>query len=60
MKTYCTYVLANISSKLQVLGSDFAPFLPKVMGPVMRAASYKPDVAVLEGELETMDYRAKV
>ncbi|PAV56029.1 hypothetical protein WR25_06488 isoform D [Diploscapter pachys] len=46
----CSYMISSWTRICKVLGSDFAPFLPKVMGPVMRAASYKPDVAVLEDE----------
>lgn len=36
----------------KILGEQFATYLPLVMPPVMRAASFKPDVAVMDGMYE--------
>uniref|UniRef100_A0A1I7X5S4 Importin subunit beta-4 n=1 Tax=Heterorhabditis bacteriophora TaxID=37862 RepID=A0A1I7X5S4_HETBA len=40
----CSYMISSWTRICKVLGPDFAPFLPMVMDPVLRAASYKPDV----------------
>jgi hypothetical protein len=34
----------------KILGAGFAPYLPLVMGPVMKTASMKPEVALLDNE----------
>lgn len=36
--------------KFQVLGKNFEPYLPLVMGPVIRTAAMKPDVALLDND----------
>lgn len=38
------------------LGKDFQPYLPLVIGPVMKTASMKPEVALFDNEdLEDLD-----
>lgn len=37
-------------SHRQVLGKQFKQYLPLVMGPVLRTASLKPEVALLDNE----------
>jgi hypothetical protein len=34
----------------KILGSGFAPYLPLVMGPVLKTASIKPEVTILDNE----------
>jgi hypothetical protein len=34
----------------KILGKDFQQFLPMVMGPVLKAASLKPEVALIDSE----------
>ncbi|KAK5971826.1 Importin-5 [Trichostrongylus colubriformis] len=44
----CSYMICSWTRICKVLGKEFAPYLPMVMGPVLQTAAYKPDVAVLE------------
>ncbi|VDO65085.1 unnamed protein product [Haemonchus placei] len=44
----CSYMICSWTRICKVLGKEFAPYLPMVMGAVLQTASYKPDVAVLE------------
>lgn len=46
----CSYMISSWTRICKVLGPRFAPYLPMVMPPVLRAAGYKPDIAVLEDE----------
>ena len=40
----------------KIMGPKFEPYLPLVMGPVMRTASLKPEVALLDNEdMHTVD-----
>lgn len=34
----------------KILGPRFAPYLPLVMGPIMKTASLKPEVALLDND----------
>ena len=34
----------------KILGPKFAPYLPVVMGPIMKTASMKPEVALLDND----------
>lgn len=34
----------------KIMGSRFAPYLPHVMGPIMKTASLKPEVALLDND----------
>lgn len=36
----------------KILGKDFQQYLPVVMGPLMKTASIKPEVALLDSELQ--------
>ncbi|KJH49786.1 HEAT repeat protein, partial [Dictyocaulus viviparus] len=44
----CSYMICSWTRICKVLGKEFAPYLPMVMGPVLQTAAYKPDVAVVE------------
>ncbi|GMR32385.1 hypothetical protein PMAYCL1PPCAC_02580 [Pristionchus mayeri] len=43
----CSYFISSWTRICKVLGPDFAQYLPMVMPPIIRAAQYSPDVAVL-------------
>ncbi|ESP04937.1 hypothetical protein LOTGIDRAFT_184912 [Lottia gigantea] len=45
-----SYMISAWARMCKILGSDFQQYLPLVMGPVLKAASLKPEVAVLDGE----------
>lgn len=45
-----SYMIAAWARMCKILGKDFEQYLPLVMGPVLRAASLKPEVAVLDSE----------
>ncbi|CAG9771200.1 unnamed protein product [Ceutorhynchus assimilis] len=45
-----SYLISAWSRICRVLGKNFEPYLPLVMGPVMRTAAMKPDVALLDSE----------
>lgn len=45
----CSYFISSWTRICKVLGPDFAQYLPMVMPPIIRAAQYSPDVAVLDG-----------
>lgn len=45
-----SYMISAWSRICKVLGRNFEPYLPLVMGPVMRTASMKPDIALLDNE----------
>ncbi len=34
----------------KIIGSSFVPYLPVVMGPLIQAASLKPEIAFMDGE----------
>jgi hypothetical protein len=34
----------------KILGKDFEKYLPVVMGPVLKTASFKPEIAVVDGK----------
>ncbi|MFH4978712.1 hypothetical protein AB6A40_005421 [Gnathostoma spinigerum] len=45
-----SYMISAWTRICKVLGEQFAAYLPLVMPPVMRAASFKPDVTVVDDE----------
>ncbi|XP_050306794.1 importin-5 [Anthonomus grandis grandis] len=45
-----SYLISAWSRICKVLGKNFEPYLPLVMGPVMRTAAMKPDVALLDSD----------
>ena len=45
-----SYMISAWARICKILGSGFAPYLPMVMGPVMKTASLRPEVAVLDNE----------
>merc|ERR1719378_1479238 len=45
-----SYMISAWARICKILGPGFAPYLPMVMGPVMKTASMKPEVALLDNE----------
>ncbi|EPB67359.1 hypothetical protein ANCCEY_13550 [Ancylostoma ceylanicum] len=45
----CSYMICSWTRICKVLGKEFAPYLPLIMGTVLQTASYKPEVAVVDG-----------
>merc|ERR1719427_2081823 len=45
-----SYMISAWARICKILGPGFAPYLPLVMGPVMKTASMKPEVAVLDND----------
>ena len=43
------------SRMCKIMGKEFEQYLPIVMGPVLKAAQIKPEVAVVDGTL-VMEY----
>ncbi|GAB0100009.1 importin-5 [Sergentomyia squamirostris] len=44
------YLISALARICKIMGKQFARYLPLVMGPVMRTASIKPEVALLDNE----------
>ncbi|XP_060518606.1 importin-5 [Cylas formicarius] len=45
-----SYLISAWSRICKVLGKNFEPYLPLVMGPVMKTAAMKPEVALLDSD----------
>nr|CAG4651581.1 EOG090X00U8 [Triops cancriformis] len=45
-----SYMISAWARICKILGRQFQPYLPMVMGPVLKAASMKPEVALLDSE----------
>jgi hypothetical protein len=45
-----SYMISAWARICKILGSGFAPYLPLVMGPVMKTASMKPEVTLLDND----------
>jgi len=45
-----SYMISAWARICKIMGPGFAPYLPLVMGPVMKTASMKPEVALLDNE----------
>ncbi|CAG0914081.1 unnamed protein product, partial [Notodromas monacha] len=45
-----SFMISSWARICKILGPDFGPYLPMVMGPVMRAANHKPEVTVLDSD----------
>uniref|UniRef100_A0A0B7BDA3 TOG domain-containing protein n=1 Tax=Arion vulgaris TaxID=1028688 RepID=A0A0B7BDA3_9EUPU len=45
-----TYMISAWARMCKILGKEFEQYLPLVMGPVLKAASLKPEVAVVDSE----------
>nr|CAG4640621.1 EOG090X00U8 [Eulimnadia texana] len=51
-----SYMISAWARICKILGRNFQPYLPLVMGPVMKAASMKPEVALLDSDdLKTVE-----
>ncbi|KAK6963036.1 Importin-5 [Biomphalaria glabrata] len=45
-----TYMISAWARMCKILGKEFEQYLPLVMGPVLKAASLKPEVALIDSE----------
>ncbi len=45
-----SYMISAWARICKIMGPRFAPYLPLVMGPIMKTASLKPEVALLDNE----------
>ena len=45
-----SYMISAWARICKILGKQFQPYLPLVMGPVLKAASMKPEVALLDAD----------
>ena len=45
-----SYMISACARICKILGAGFEPYLPLVMGPVMKTASIKPEVVLLDNE----------
>ena len=45
-----SYMISAWARICKILGAEFAPYLPMVMDPVMKTASMKPEVALLDND----------
>ena len=45
-----SYMISAWARICKILGAGFAPYLPMVMAPVMKTASMKPEVALLDND----------
>ena len=45
-----SYMISAWARICKILGPDFAPYLPLVMDPIMKTASMKPEVALLDND----------
>ena len=46
-----SYMISAWARMCKILGKEFQQYLPMVMGPVLKAASLKPEVALIDSEL---------
>ena len=42
-------MISSWARMCKILGKDFEKYLPVVMGPVLKTASFKPEIAVVDG-----------
>ncbi|XP_013780072.1 importin-5-like [Limulus polyphemus] len=47
---HLSYMISAWARICKILGKQFEPYLPCVMGPVLKAASLKPEIALLDSE----------
>ena len=45
-----SYMISSWARMCKILGKDFEKYLPVVMGPVLKTASFKPEIAVVDGK----------
>jgi len=45
-----SYMISSWARMCKILGKDFEKYLPVVMGPVLKTASFKPEIAVVDEE----------
>lgn len=50
-----SYMISAWARMCKILGKDFQQYLPVVMGPLMKTASIKPEVALLDSESHPQD-----
>ena len=45
-----SYMISAWARMCKIMGKEFEQYLPLVMGPVLKAAAIKPEVALLDSE----------
>lgn len=45
-----SYMISSWARMCKILGKDFEKYLPVVMGPVLKTASFKPEIAVVDDD----------
>ena len=45
-----SYMISAWARMCKIMGSEFSQYLPMVMGPVLKAATIKPEVALLDSK----------
>ena len=45
-----SYMISAWARICKIMGAGFAPYLPLVMGPILKTASLKPEIALLDNE----------
>ncbi len=48
-------MISSWARMCKILGKDFEKYLPVVMGPVLKTASFKPEIAVVDGNCFIFD-----
>ncbi len=46
-----SYMISAWARMCKIMGKEFEQYLPLVMGPVLKAASLKPEVALVDSKL---------
>ena len=49
-----SYMISAWARLCKIMGKEFEQYLPLVMGPVLKAAQIKPEVAVISGKPYSM------
>lgn len=55
-----SYMISAWARMCKILGKEFQQYLPVVMGPLMKTASIKPEVALLDSKLKIMFFLKKL
>ena len=51
-----SYMISAWARLCKIMGKEFEQYLPLVMGPVLKAAQIKPEVAVISGTVALSNY----
>lgn len=53
-----SYLISAWARMCKIMGKDFEQYLPLVMGPVLKAASIKPEVALVDSKSDELLFGA--